>query len=84
MAAMRVGWWEELLPAETGLHAHDQDQIDNAQIRENSFHRRAGADADADLAARSADSGDDLLCRVRHSFEVEGDEAGPALAKSAA
>ena len=77
----RGGGGEELLPAETGLHAHDQDQIDNAQIRENSFHRCAGADADADLAARSADSGDDLLCRVRHSFEVEGDEAGPCPGK---
>ena len=80
----RGGGGDELLPAETGLHAHDQDQIDNAQIRENSFHRRAGRmlmptwQPSARIAAMtsSAVSGTASRWKVMR--------LAPALAKSAA
>ena len=73
----------ELLPAEAGLHAHHQHQIQLVEIRGQRFRISTGLDGQAHLAAQCLDRIDGLLDVVL-ALEVEVVQAGTRLMKGSA
>ncbi len=72
----------ELLPAEAGLHAHHQHQIQLVQVRGQRLRRGAGLDGQADLAAQRLDGVDGLLDIVL-AFQMEILQGGTRLDETA-
>ena len=68
----------ELLPAEAGLHAHHQHQIQLVEIRSQRLRISTGLDGQAHLAAQCLDCIDGLLDVVL-ALEVEVVQAGTRL-----
>ena len=66
---------DELLPAESGIDAHDQSDIDLGEIREDRVDRSGGVERDARLRAAGADAGE----RRGDLFRAEGEEFSDAV-----
>ena len=80
-AELVEGRGHELLAAEARLHAHDQHEVQLVEVVAQLFHRGAGLDGHAHLAALGLDGVDGLL-DVVVALEVEVEQAGTGLGKS--